>query len=91
MNARAYKSPKHKLINFFQRSRDQWRSRAKTYHKEKRCLQTRLRDLEASRDHWRDRYFEERPAVAAALAHRGHEPPPAGAITRRSSPSPESA
>ena len=86
VNAKSYKSPKHKLLTFFERSRDQWRARAKEYHQEKRCLQTRIRDLEASRDHWRERYFEERSAPATDSAHRGHEPPPAGALARRSCP-----
>jgi hypothetical protein len=82
MNAPTYKSPPHKLVAFFQRSRNQWRARAKEYQSEKRSLQDRLRDLEESRDHWRDRYFQERPV--ATPAYRGHEPPPAGAIARRS-------
>jgi hypothetical protein len=85
VNVKSYRSPKHKLLAFFKSSRDQWRTRAKEYHQEKRFLQTRIRDLEASRDHWRERYFEERPALAANSTHRGHEPPPAGAIARRSS------
>ena len=87
MNAKTYKSPQHKLVAFFERSRDQWRARAKAYHNEKRAMRIRIRDLEASRDHWRARYFEERPAIASTPVHRGHEPPLAGAIARRSSPS----
>ena len=85
MNASTYKSPQHKLVTFFRQSRDQWRARAKSYHQEKRALYIRIRDLEASRDHWRARYFEARPDPATTPAHRGHEPPPAGAIARRSS------
>jgi hypothetical protein len=83
MKSQSFKSPRHKLLAFFHQSRDQWRTRAKNYRNDLRALQIRVRDLEASRDHWRARYFEERPAPAAA--HRGHEPPPAGAIARRSS------
>lgn len=85
MKAQSYKSPKHKLLAFFQRSRDQWRDRAKAYHHEKRALQIRIRDLESSRDHWRERFFNERPLVATLPTHRGHEPPPTGAMARRSS------
>jgi hypothetical protein len=85
VNVNSYKSPKHKLLAFFKRSRDQWRARAKEYHAEKRTLQTRVRDLEASRDHWRECSLEGRSAPAARAAHRGHEPPPAGPLARRSS------
>jgi hypothetical protein len=84
-NANSYKSPKHKLLAFFKRSRDQWRARAKEYHATNRSLQVRVRDLEASREHWRERCFEGRTAPAASAAHRGHEPPPAGPLARRSS------
>src|SRR5664279_5445844 len=85
MKATSYKSPKHKLIDFFKRSRDKWRARAEAYHHEKRTCQIRIRDLEASRDHWRNRYFEDRTAMASTPSHRGNEPPPAGALARRSS------
>jgi len=80
-----YKSPKHKLLAFFKQARDQWRDRANTYHQEKRALQVRLRDVEASRDHWRAKYFEVRPEPGVQGRHRGHEPPPTGAPARRSS------
>jgi hypothetical protein len=84
VNDTVYKSPKHKLLAFFERSRNQWRARAKDYQQEKRVLQIHLRDVEASRDHWRQRYFEERAAQEAGAAHRGHEPPRAGGLARRS-------
>ena len=84
VNDNVYQSPKHKLLAFFEQSRKQWRARAKEYQQEKRVLQIRLRDLEASRDHWRQRYFEERAIQATGAAHRGHEPPRAGALARRS-------
>jgi hypothetical protein len=86
MNAQSFKSPRHKLLTFFQRSRDLWRARANQYHREIRSLEIRIRDLEASRAHWRERYFAGRSVPAAVLAPRGHEPPPAGAIARPSSP-----
>lgn len=58
MNKEAYSSPQHKLVSFFRDSRDHWRQRAKTYHEEIRTLKVRVRDLEASRDHWRGKYFQ---------------------------------
>ena len=55
VNDTVYQSPKHKLLAFFERSRNQWRARAKEYQQEKRVLQIHLRDVEASRDHWKQR------------------------------------
>jgi hypothetical protein len=60
MRKKTYRSPKHKLVKFFRRSRDTWRSRAEKYRSEKRSLEVRLRDLENSRDHWRGKYFQSR-------------------------------
>lgn len=50
-----YKSPKHKLVKFFKKSRDSWEERAKKRREEIRDLQARVRDLEASRDAWREK------------------------------------
>jgi hypothetical protein len=60
MKGKKYTSPKHKLVKFFLRSRDNWRSRAEEYRSENRRLMVRIRDLECSRDHWRGKYFESR-------------------------------
>jgi hypothetical protein len=60
MRRKRYRSPKHKLVKFFQRSRDVWRTRAQKYRSERRSLEVRLRDLENSRDHWRGKYFRSR-------------------------------
>jgi hypothetical protein len=78
MNAKPFKSPKHKLISFFQRSRDKWKERARRYFSQIRALDVRVRDLEASRDHWRKRYFTERAGAPAPAGRRCHFPPPAG-------------
>jgi hypothetical protein len=88
MNAKPFKSPKHKLISFFQRSRDKWKERAQGYFAQIRAFEVRVRDLEASRDHWRERYFAERSGAQAPAERRGHEPPPAGRISRRSATTP---
>ena len=78
MNAKPFKSPKHKLISFFQRSRDKWKERARRYFSQIRAFEVRVRDLEASRDHWRKRYFTERAVAQAPAGRRCHFPPPAG-------------
>jgi hypothetical protein len=72
-----YKSAPHKLVRFFRQSRDQWRQRANQYHGTLRALEIRVRDLEASRAHWRSRYFEVRPNPVRARAHRS---PPASSL-----------
>ena len=74
-----YKSAPHQLVRFFRQSRDQWRQRAKQYHGTLRALEIRVRDLEASRAHWRSRYFEVRPHPLRARAHRD---PPASSRRR---------
>jgi hypothetical protein len=78
MNAKPFKSPRHKLISFFQRSRDKWKERARRYFSQIRAFEVRVRDLEASRDRWRKRYFTERGGTQAPSGRRGHSPPPVG-------------
>lgn len=75
MRREQFRSPQHKLVHCFHRSRDQWRARAKAYHDQLRELKVRVRDVEASRDHWRAKYFERGGADA--------EPPLSGAQRRR--------
>ena len=84
MNAKSYKSPKSKLIAFFEKSRNQWKERAQEYYRNIRSFEVRVRDLEASRDHWREQYFAQRSVKNAPTPCEGDEPPPAP-ISRRSS------
>lgn len=55
MSCNGYKSPTHKLIKFFEKSRDSWEKKAKERREEIRDLQARIRDLEASRDQWKEK------------------------------------
>ena len=48
MNTKPYKSPKHKLICLFEKSRNMWKERAQGYFRKNRAFQVRVRDLEAS-------------------------------------------
>jgi hypothetical protein len=75
MSAKPFKSPKHKLNSFFQRSRDKWKERARRYFSQIRAFEVRVRDLQASRDPWRERYFAERSRVQAPAEQQGHSPP----------------
>jgi chromosome segregation ATPase len=53
MNNTKYKSPPHKLINFFKKSRDSWENTAKKRRDLIRDQQARIRDLEKSREFWK--------------------------------------
>jgi hypothetical protein len=90
MNVKPFKSPTHKLISFFQRSRDKWKARAGCYFSRIRAFEVRVRDLEASRDYWRERCLAQRSGAQAPAECRGPEPPPAGRISRRSATPPMS-
>jgi len=45
-----YKSPMHKLIKFFEKSRDEWREKAKKRSYENKILRKRIKYLESNRD-----------------------------------------
>ena len=55
MSCQEYKSPPHKLIKFFKESRDSWKITAKERRREIRDLKARIRDLEISRDLWKEK------------------------------------
>ena len=50
-----YKSPKHKLIRFFEKSRDQWKAKCQTAKVTVKRLENRVRFLEKSKAHWKAR------------------------------------
>ena len=57
-NDKSYKSPTRKLIRFFEKSRDQWKSK---HHKAKagvKRLNNRVRFLEKSKGQWKERVKE---------------------------------
>lgn len=49
----SFRSPRHKLIAFFQRSRDQWKEKCRKAKYETRLLDLRARSLQRSRDNWK--------------------------------------
>lgn len=55
MNVSEYKSPAHKLIAFFKKSRDSWEEVAKKRREHIRDLNARIRDLETSRGNWKEK------------------------------------
>jgi len=57
-NDKVYKSPKRKLVRFFEKSRDNWKRKYKEAKKTIRYLKDRMRSLEKSRDYWKEQARE---------------------------------
>jgi len=49
----SYRSPISKLLQFFRRSRDQWKEKCKAAKKESKSLKTCLAKMKESRDRWK--------------------------------------
>lgn len=50
-----FKSPVSRLARLFQKGRDSWREKALEKQKKVRALEIKVRDLTASREHWKQR------------------------------------
>jgi len=55
---KSYKSPPRKLIRFFEKSRDQWKSKHQAAKKQLKRLQNRVRFLEKGKASWKSRAKE---------------------------------
>ena len=55
MKMKGYKSSVSRLMRFFEKSRNKWRTHAAEKQEKIRALETRVRDLERSRANWKDR------------------------------------
>ncbi len=51
-----FKSPPHKLIAFFKKSRDSWKKRSERYKARLESIRSKVRSLERSRDTWKEKY-----------------------------------
>ncbi len=51
--AKQFRSPQHKLVRFFERSRDQWKEKCKEAKQRCKRLSTQVRAVEKSRQRWR--------------------------------------
>ena len=56
-----YRSPLSKLLRFFRRSRDQWKSKCKVAKEENKSLKIRLAKMTESRDRWKAQSAERYP------------------------------
>jgi len=54
-NETGYKSPRRKLVRFFEKSRDQWKAKCQTAKATVKRLQNRVRFLERSKAQWKTR------------------------------------
>lgn len=63
-----YKSPVRKLARFFEKSRDQWKTKCREAKRMIRLLKSRIRFLEKSRDRWRQRAKEIKQKLTEAEA-----------------------
>ena len=59
-----FKSSTRKLASFFQKSRDNWKSKYFEIKKMVHRLQHRVRDVSSSREHWKQRAREAERQVA---------------------------
>ncbi len=50
-----FKSPVSRLARLFQKGRDRWKEKALDRQKKVRGLEIKVRDLSASREHWKQR------------------------------------
>jgi hypothetical protein len=71
--AKPYKSPPRKLVHFFEKSRDQWKAKCLQAKIAVKGLNNRIRFLESSQEHWKNRA----KALEAELAQI-KAPEPAG-------------
>jgi len=53
-----YKSPTHKLVRFFEQSRDNWKEKHKETKKTNKRLVNKVRFLTKSRDSWKQETLE---------------------------------
>lgn len=53
-----YKSPRRKLVKFFEKSRDQWKNKCQEAKKTLKRLKNRIRFLKKSKEYWKSRVKE---------------------------------
>jgi tRNA nucleotidyltransferase/poly(A) polymerase len=73
MNERAektYKSPRRKLVRFFEKSRDQWKAKCLQAKATVKGLKHRIRYLEQSKAHWKTKAKELEQELAQIRAQQ---------------------
>jgi arginyl-tRNA--protein-N-Asp/Glu arginylyltransferase len=80
MLATEFKSPPNRLARLFRRSRDTWKRRAAEKQRALKKMRITVRDLTASRDHWKAIARQQAQQIAVLRDELDHIPeaPPAG-------------
>ena len=77
MSVKEFKSPAARLARLFRKSRDAWKQRAAGKQRTLKKMRITVRDLAASRDHWREvarRQAQQITDLRARLAQTPAEP-----------------
>lgn len=69
LKIKPYKSPRRKLVVFFHKSRDQWKTKCQEAKKALKLLKNKIRFLEASKNYWKSRVKELEDEVAQLKAN----------------------
>ncbi len=71
--AKQYKSPKRKLVQFFEKSRDQWKRKCSDAKAMVKRQNNRIRFLEASKEKWKTKAIELEKELARMKAQANQE------------------
>ena len=71
--AKEYKSPRRKLVKFFEKSRDQWKLKCTDAKAMVKTQRNRIRFLEASKEKWKSKAIELEKELARMKAEEKQE------------------
>lgn len=71
--AKQYKSPRRKLVKFFEKSRDQWKAKSIAAKAQVKYLKNRIRYLEVSQEKWKSKAIELEKELARLKAQENRE------------------
>ncbi len=73
--AKQYKSPRRKLVKFFEKSRNQWKAKSIAAKAQLKYLKNRIRYLEGSQAKWKSKAIELEKELARLKAQGNRESP----------------
>jgi hypothetical protein len=76
MNAsetKRYKSPRRKLVTFFEKSRDRWKTKCIEAKALVKKLKNRIRYLEANKEQWKRKALALEEELARMTAHKNRD------------------
>ena len=75
MSVQEFKCPPARLARLFRKSRDAWKQRAADKQRSLKKMRITVRDLTASRDHWRQVARQQAEELALLRSQRAPVPP----------------